>query len=242
MDSEAATAEAWTGPRARTTVPSATPSAGPPKPHPASGTLDGTPRGGLGSPAAPTPGAGVQPRTAGPAAFPVNPCVTPWTGRPRRGQPSWEEAESPHRPLATLSRAESAALSGERLEDETEARLAGIGQLSAASHAIHQAASLHDAVATRMRGVLARTECPSAARHPARVVRGRPAAASATLALLRNPTTVRQAVIASILLQPPKAFRSIDPRPARSLRAALPRRSYKSGTTPADGRATMAVP
>lgn len=155
-------------------------------------------------------------RLLDPASQAAPPTLPPTSSAPPRlGQgahdeegPSWETADAPSRPLVTLDRAGAAYQRGARLDDDTESRLAGVGQLSVAAQAIEQASALHDTVAARMRGVLANTEAPSSGRSLFRPRSAPPPAALAARNLLRHPATVRQAVIASILLQPPKAFDS----------------------------------
>jgi hypothetical protein len=157
-----------------------------------------------GDPGPPPP---LPPPLSSPVALPTS------SAPPRIGQgehdetaPSWEEVEEPYRPLVTLDRAEAAANRGERLEAETDARMRGAVQLSTATHAIDHAANLHDTVAARMRGALAHTSRPSSGRGSSSMpLRAAPAAA-ATLGLLRNTATVRQAFVASVVFQKPKAL------------------------------------
>lgn len=128
------------------------------------------------------------------------------TGGHDEASDSWETADAPWRPLATLDRAEAAVHRGEQLDTTTGVRLTGVGRLATATNAINHAANLHDAVAARMRDVLSHTDSPSAYRPSTSApLRAAPAAA-ATLGLLRNPATVRQAFVASVVFQKPKAL------------------------------------
>lgn len=119
---------------------------------------------------------------------------------------SWETLDAPSRPLADFTRADAAARSGERVEVEAGERMAGAARLASAAHAIDQAAGLHDAVAARMREALSRTETPAATRTARDSSPRSSATAVGALALLRRPDTLRQAIIASVVLQRPKAL------------------------------------
>ena len=82
-----------------------------------------------------------------------------------------------------------------------------LATLGKSTHAYHRATHLHETVAARMRHVDEQTEKHGKPLHaPVPLARGINTDARAVVALLRQPATARQALLASFVLAPPKAL------------------------------------
>lgn len=116
-------------------------------------------------------------------------------------------SNSPARSAYTLEEATAAYSKGANVESTVARRLSAAGNFSRTANAMLHAQGLSESIATRLREHLDRTPAPAQAR--SRGQRSFPTALQnpATLAsVLRNPASARQALLVSILIQPPKAL------------------------------------
>jgi hypothetical protein len=117
----------------------------------------------------------------------------------------WESREAPSRPLASFEEADAAYDRGAQVESTIARRLSSASQLASASTAFQHASEISGTVSARMREVLGKAATPAPS--TALMLGSRTSAAAQALASsLRNPATVRQAVLTSIVLQPPRAL------------------------------------
>ncbi len=113
-----------------------------------------------------------------------------------------EQSPAPVRPLATLKESSSAYERAEQIDKQVEAQLGRIGSMAEATTALQKAGGLDVAVADRLSKVTGHL-VPEAAVVHRKVC---PPEVEQVVALFRNPRSARQAVLASFILGPPKAF------------------------------------
>jgi hypothetical protein len=117
----------------------------------------------------------------------------------------WESREVPSRPMASFEEADAAYDRGAQVESTIARRLSAASQLAGASTAFQHASEISGTVSARMREVLGKAATPAPS--TALMLGSRTSAAAQALSdSLRNPATVRQAVLTSIVLQPPRAL------------------------------------
>ncbi len=117
----------------------------------------------------------------------------------------------PSRPVHTLEEASAAYAKGASVESKVARRLSAAGDFSRTANAMLNAQGLSESIATRLRDHLDRTTSTPRAQSHARTPGNRTTPAGvhnpATLAsVLRKPASARQALLVSILIQPPKAL------------------------------------
>jgi hypothetical protein len=156
-------------------------------------------RRALGIPAPP-----VTPPRLPPQSTPASPAPTPDTEVALEEAWSLEEGPAPEEHLSPLPGAGSAWHRAEAAGTEADSRLANAGSLASATRALAHAGQLHEIVTARMRAA-------QALAHHAGPTPPRPRVAPNTAttlvrSLLGNRETVRQAVVASAILGPPKAL------------------------------------
>jgi hypothetical protein len=113
--------------------------------------------------------------------------------------------QPPPVPVYTPARPEPEPVYAEENYEELVTPAPRLGQLSEASIAYERASQLHANVAEQLRQIKLQTQQHSviSARQPQRA---RSQDAGKVVQMLRNPHTVRQAIIASMVLNPPKAL------------------------------------
>lgn len=163
-----------------------------------------------------------EPASTPPPVLPT--AAPPPLTRPVRPAPvrdesfSWESEEHEHRSLADFPGSEATANTGERIEAQTQARLSRASSFAAASRALGHASDLHGSVAERMRAARERTD-PKCAPDAAGTAPSGPSVTPGTsqapvrsgeiasvVAMLKRPATARQAILAALVLQPPRAL------------------------------------
>lgn len=118
---------------------------------------------------------------------------------------SWESADAPSRPLASLDQADSAYERGSQVEAMITRRLNAAGNLAGASAAFQHASQISGNVSARLRDALGKTSAPAPS--TSLMLGSKTSAAAQALSdTLRNPASVKQAVLVSLILQPPKAL------------------------------------
>lgn len=122
---------------------------------------------------------------------------------------SWESADAPSRPLASFEKADAAYERGANVEATIARRLGSVGDLAGAAAAFLHGSEIGGNVSARMRSAIGKTAAPAPS--TAMLLGSRTSAVAQTLSdTLRTPAAVRQAVLLSIVLQPPKA---LEPSP-----------------------------
>jgi hypothetical protein len=139
---------------------------------------------------------------------PLPPRLPPTQSRSFDEEPEavpWESREVPSRPMASFEEADAAYDRGAQVESTIARRLSSASQLAGASTAFQHASEISGTVSARMREVLGKAATPAPS--TALMLGSRTSAAAQALSnSLRNPATVRQAVLTSIVLQPPRAL------------------------------------
>lgn len=138
--------------------------------------------------------------TAAPA--PPPPIIVRETAPSPARPPVWEEAPAPSQPLATFRESSAAHQHALQLDEKVEERMRQRAAMSESAAAYQQAARLDTTVEEHMRQV---TEQPVSSTRVIRRGAGTPEIAQ-TVALLRHPRTARQAILAAVILGPPKAL------------------------------------
>jgi hypothetical protein len=122
---------------------------------------------------------------------------------PATARPAVEQTPlAPVRPLVTLAESSAAYQRAGELDKKVEARLGRVGAMAEAASALQKASGLDVAVAERMSKVTGQLVAQAA------VVQHKAVSAdiAQVVALFRNPRSARQAVLASLILGPPKAL------------------------------------
>lgn len=122
---------------------------------------------------------------------------------PAKARPVIEQAPpAPVRPLVTLAESAAAYQRAEQLDKKVEAQLGRVGSMAEAASALQKASGLDVAVAERMSKVTGQLVAQAA------VVQHRAVSTDVArvVAMFRDPRSARQAVLASLILGPPKAL------------------------------------
>jgi hypothetical protein len=143
----------------------------------------------------------------GAAPAPPPPVIVREAAPPPVRQPALTQAEAPAKTLATLKESSTAYARAAQLDEKVEERMRQRAVMAEAESVYQQAARLDTTIEERLRQV---TESPVTETHvtDTRVVRRGPVSPEIAhaVALLRQPRTARQAVLASVILAPPKAL------------------------------------
>ena len=127
---------------------------------------------------------------------------------PARARPMVEESSpAPVRPLVTLSESASAHQRVEQLNKRVEAHMGRVASMAAAASAFQKASGLDVAIEDRMSKVTGQHVAQAAVVQHKAV----PPDVAQVVALFRGPRTARQAIIASLILGPP---RGLEEQPA----------------------------
>jgi len=130
---------------------------------------------------------------------PPAPAIEP----PAKARPVVEQPPSaPVRPLITLAESSAAYQRAGELDRKVEAQLERVGSMAEAASALQKASGLDVAVAERMSKVTGQLVAQAASVQHKAVS----ADVAQVVPLFRNPRSARQAVLASLILGPPKAL------------------------------------
>jgi|GEM_PF-2894958 len=118
---------------------------------------------------------------------------------------SWESTDAPSRPLASFEKADAAYERGSKVEAAIARRLSSVGSLAHAASAFLHGSEIRDSVSARMLNAVGKTNAPAPS--TANLLGSRTSAAAQSLSnTLRNRADVRQALLLSLILQPPRAL------------------------------------